>query len=577
MRLLLWVLLVLCTPDILVAQQQPYVVATTGVLAHLAQQVAGPRLQVHSLLPPGTDPHTYEPVPETRRMIDRADLILTNGLTLEGWLDRLINNSPAADKVVLLTHSILPIRSALHYGAADPHAWMDPTLAKVYCRNACTAFEQLDPAHAAEYRARLEAYSRRLDTLDGWIRDQITTLPMQGRVLITTHDAFSYYARQYGLQVEPLMGTTTDADVRPADLKRVGRIVELRGVKAVFAEAGLNPKFMQQLARHYGVVRGQPLYADNLGPSGSGAEDYIGMMEHNTRAIVQGLSSTGPTAPEPQGKLLWLVAIAAIMLLCAALLARYLRVRDKGPLPPVFELEVAGVSVAYQGKTANSNVYLRLQQGRVYGLVGANGSGKSTLLKAILGLVQPEVGTIQLAGHPIQHHRSRIAYIPQKEDIDWRFPATVLDVVRMGRYPHLPPLRPLSRADEELARHALRQVELEHLAGRQISELSGGQQQRTFIARALCQQADVYLMDEPFVGVDMATEEHIMQLIKALAVQGKLLLIIHHDLTKAPQYFDEVILFNQQVVAQGPPAQVMTAENMHRTFGGRLNLLHYDR
>ncbi|MEL6256825.1 MAG: metal ABC transporter ATP-binding protein, partial [Bacteroidota bacterium] len=220
-----------------------------------------------------------------------------------------------------------------------------------------------------------------------------------------------------------------------------------------------------------------------------------------------------------------------------------------------------------------SNIHLKLEPGFVYGLLGGNGSGKSTMFKSILGLIPIDSGSIHIHGEEIEAVQKFISYIPQKEEIDWSFPATVFDIVLMGRYPHRKVFERLSKKDQERAKESLRMMGIEDLAHKQIGELSGGQQQRAFIARALCQDAEIYLFDEPFVGVDITTEAKIIEIVKGLAKEGKLVVIIHHDLAKVKEYFDKVIMINQRLVAFGDTKEAFTDENIRTTYGGRLTIL----
>ncbi|MEO0405378.1 MAG: metal ABC transporter ATP-binding protein, partial [Bacteroidota bacterium] len=201
------------------------------------------------------------------------------------------------------------------------------------------------------------------------------------------------------------------------------------------------------------------------------------------------------------------------------------------------------------------------------GLVGPNGVGKSTLIKTIMGLIKPNSGDIQIWGKPFKKVLQKIAYVPQRESVDWDFPASVMDVALMGTYSKKNMLKRTSKSDKEIALNALKEVELEDYSNRQISELSGGQQQRTFLARALAQKANLYLMDEPFAGVDSASEQKIIQTLKSRRDQGETLLVVHHDLHAVRAYFDEVILLNQSVIAHGPVAEVFNEENLGRTYG----------
>ena len=237
-------------------------------------------------------------------------------------------------------------------------------------------------------------------------------------------------------------------------------------------------------------------------------------------------------------------------------------------------ISVKGLSVSYERKRVLSNIFLELKTGRVVGVVGPNGAGKSTLFKAILGLIEPNTGLITIRGKDPEKVRKEVAYVPQKNDVDWSFPATVMDVVLMGRYPFKGVFQRLGSEDKEIAMDALKEVGMEAFKGRQIGELSGGQQQRVFLARALCQNAQVFFLDEPFVGVDILTEEKIITILKKLAKQGKSLLVVHHDLGSVREYFDDVILLNQRLIAYGPTETTFNDENIRRTYGGQLPVLH---
>lgn len=184
-------------------------------------------------------------------------------------------------------------------------------------------------------------------------------------------------------------------------------------------------------------------------------------------------------------------------------------------------ISIKGLSVSYDKKIVLTNIFLELEKGKVYGIIGPNGAGKSTLFKAILGLVETNAGHVLINGQSIEEQRKNVVYVPQKDDVDWQFPATVMDIVLMGRYPHLKLFQRIGAKDREAAMNALREIGIEQLKDRQIGELSGGQQQRVFIARALCQGAEIYLFDEPFVGVDITTEEKIISILRKLASEGK--------------------------------------------------------
>lgn len=236
-------------------------------------------------------------------------------------------------------------------------------------------------------------------------------------------------------------------------------------------------------------------------------------------------------------------------------------------------VEVHDLTVAYDNKPVLWNADFSIPKGRMVGIVGPNGAGKSTLLKSIMGLIPTASGFVKLFDDSLKKVRHRVAYVPQKESVDWDFPATVLDVVEMGRYGKKSLFKRLSKEDKQIAIEALKKVKMLDFADRHISELSGGQQQRVFIARALAQEADLYFMDEPFAGVDMASEKAIVDILVELQKEGKTIFVVHHDLQSAMDYFDWMILINKRIVASGPTKEVFTTEILQNTYGGNLSML----
>jgi len=243
---------------------------------------------------------------------------------------------------------------------------------------------------------------------------------------------------------------------------------------------------------------------------------------------------------------------------------------------PASPLSIHDMTVAYHRRPVLWDIDYDAPDRALIAIVGPNGAGKSTLIKAVLGLVPVLSGRVAIYGRPARQQRRLVAYVPQRESVDWDFPASVLDVVAMGRYAMIGWCRPVSRAHRRAALHALEQVGMAEFARRQIGRLSGGQQQRVFLARALAQEARLYFMDEPFAGVDAATERAIVDVLRALKDQGRTVICVHHDLQTVPEYFDHVLLLNTRVVAAGPasgPGSVFTRENLQRTYGGRLTVL----
>ncbi|WP_342643722.1 metal ABC transporter ATP-binding protein [Rhodoligotrophos ferricapiens] len=233
-------------------------------------------------------------------------------------------------------------------------------------------------------------------------------------------------------------------------------------------------------------------------------------------------------------------------------------------------LAISGLTVGYGTKPVLFSIDFFTPPKAMVAIVGPNGAGKSTLIKAALGIVPRISGEVTVFGEPYERARQRIAYMPQRASVDWDFPATVLDVVLMGLYREIGAFRFAGARHRQVAIDCLERVGMGGLAKRQIGQLSGGQQQRVFLARALAQHADLYIMDEPFAGVDAATERAIIGVLKELNAQGKTIICVHHDLATVPAYFDHVLLLNGTKIADGPVESTFTAENLQKTYGGRL-------
>ena len=236
-------------------------------------------------------------------------------------------------------------------------------------------------------------------------------------------------------------------------------------------------------------------------------------------------------------------------------------------------LSVYDLTVAYHRKPVIWDIGFDLPPGQLVGVVGPNGAGKSTLLKAVMDLIPRASGRVRVFGETYRKNRHRVGYVPQRESVDWQFPVNALDVVTMGLYDEIGWCFPVRKKHRQQALEALQRVGIAELATRQISQLSGGQQQRTFLARALVQDADLYLMDEPFAAVDAATERAIVDILRELKTRQKTAVVIHHDLQTVPEYFDYVVLLNMRIVAHGPVQETFTSENLQKTYGGRLTLL----
>jgi len=246
--------------------------------------------------------------------------------------------------------------------------------------------------------------------------------------------------------------------------------------------------------------------------------------------------------------------------------------RAPAPLDPPPALEVRGLRVSYGAQPVLEDVAFALPAGQLVGIIGPNGAGKTSMLKAILGLIPIESGTITAGGAAITRRGGHVAYVPQRDAINWRFPASVADVVLMGRYGRLGWLKRPGAAARAIALRCLEQVGMDLFAARPIAALSGGQQQRVFLARALAQEPEVLLLDEPISGVDAPTQEVILAILSSLAAQGKTLLITTHDLRCNMQHFDALLALNRRVIALGPVEQVLTPDVLTRTYGTQVVL-----
>ncbi len=236
-------------------------------------------------------------------------------------------------------------------------------------------------------------------------------------------------------------------------------------------------------------------------------------------------------------------------------------------------IEIRNLNVDYFGNSALENINMDIPFGHTIGIIGPNGAGKSTFIKSLLEVIKKRTGTVMVEGRPISEYKRKIAYVPQKNDIDLSFPITVKDTVLTGTYPNLRIFQRPGKKEREIVEQCMAMVDISDLAHKQISNLSGGQLQRVFIARALAQQANVFFLDEPFVGIDLVSEKIIVKLLKHLREEGKTILIVHHDLHEVEEYFDKVIILNKKLVAFGDVKDTFTAENILSAYGASLGNL----
>lgn len=240
-------------------------------------------------------------------------------------------------------------------------------------------------------------------------------------------------------------------------------------------------------------------------------------------------------------------------------------------------VQIESLTVRYNGKTALNNISLAIKNNAITGIIGPNGAGKSSLIKGIMKLISGASGVVEVNGKPIEKERKNIAYVEQRSNLDLSFPISVFDTVLLGTYPKLRLIQRPGKKERDKAAKALETVKMTDYAERQIGSLSGGQLQRVFIARALAQDADIFLLDEPFVGIDMGSEELIMKILFDLRDQGKTIAIVHHDLHKVADYFDQVIILNNRLTAAGKVKDVFTAENIHAAYGDTLGPVLSDK
>ena len=285
--------LMLCTSglaqNLSEADERPLVVTSASIFADMAGMIAGDLVRIQSVVPIGGDPHIYEPTPADVRLVARASLVLVNGLTFEGWMTELIENSGTRARTVRITEGIGTIESEEYANSADPHAWMTAQNGVTYVRNIRDALIELDPFNRKQYEFNANVYTEQLRALDDEIFTDIATIPEAQRVLITSHDAFRYFGRHYGIRVEAALGTSTDAEVQTDDVDRLTRIIRESNVPAIFVESTINPKLIRQLAADNGVFIGGSLYADSLGDPDSEAGTYTGMLRYNVDRIVRAL------------------------------------------------------------------------------------------------------------------------------------------------------------------------------------------------------------------------------------------------------------------------------------------------
>ncbi len=292
MKKLISISFLLLAFNFIYANEKPKVVCTASMIWDIAQNIFGDKANVELIVPVGGDPHLYEPTPNDAQLVNSADLVLKNGLSFEGWLGKLIENSGTKADVVRVTEGVKTIKSLVYDNAEDPHAWMDLTNGIVYAKNIRDAAKKLIPKEASYFDQQYVKYEGKLKDADAYVIKRINEIPKDKRVLITSHDAFQYYGEKYGIVLESTMGTSTDADVQTSDMNAVYKKIKDTGVAAIFIESTVNPKLIKQIAKDLNVKIGGKLHADSIGEKGTPGDTYITMLTNNTDIIVDALKGT---------------------------------------------------------------------------------------------------------------------------------------------------------------------------------------------------------------------------------------------------------------------------------------------
>jgi ABC-type Zn uptake system ZnuABC Zn-binding protein ZnuA len=297
------------------------VVSSASIFQDMTRIIGGNLVDAKTIVPIGSDPHLYDPTPRDARLVQNADLIFINGLTFEGWIEDLVANSGTSAKMVRITEGAAAITSEKYKNAADPHVWMDASNGLIYIQNIRDALINLDPENASVYEQNHDNYAQKIKDLDRYIENEIQKIPEKQRVLITSHDAFAYYGKRYGLTLNAIMGISTEAEAQTSDIIRVSKAIKESKVPAIFVESTINPKLLKQIAEDNDVQIGGELYADSLGPEGSEGDTYLKMLRHNTDVIVKALSQVKNEEDRPSDSNgtppLWLYTILAFIFLAA--------------------------------------------------------------------------------------------------------------------------------------------------------------------------------------------------------------------------------------------------------------------
>ncbi len=334
------VFMALCTPLCMVlgmasisaqAKEKPKVLSTASMMNDMAMNIGGDNFDYATIVPIGSDPHLYEPTPGDARACHSAAIILMNGLTFEGWLAKLIENSGTKADIKTITEGVVAIASEQYTNATDPHAWMSAANGLIYCQNIRDAFIAYMPEKEHEFRINYARYKAEIETLDQYISRKIASIPEEKRILITSHDAFQYYGRRYHIRLEAILGTSTDADVQTSDVQRLNAVIRNTAVPAAFIESTISPRLLGQIAKDNGIVIGGKLYADSLSEEDGPGGTYLKMLRYNTDVIYEGLMlkreglEEGAAHAKKGISWLWALILAPIALALMVFIARIFR------------------------------------------------------------------------------------------------------------------------------------------------------------------------------------------------------------------------------------------------------------
>ena len=298
------------------------VVATASMISDIAYNVIGNLHEIETIVPVGGDPHLHEPTPRDAQLVSHADLILMNGLTFEGWITKLISNSGSNAEVLVVTQGVDALSSTVYQNSNDPHAWMIATNGIIYARNIRDIMKSIDPQNSDEYDKNFDRYESELLNLHNYIHEKINQIPEEKRILITSHDAFQYFGKGYGIRLEAIQGISTEAEAQTSDIVRVNKVIREYKVPAIFIESTINPKLIEQLAADNNIAIGGKLYADSLGDKDSGADTYIKMLRYVTDTIYDGLT-TNKQSFEQKGTSYTLLMVMGLILVAGLVVVLY--------------------------------------------------------------------------------------------------------------------------------------------------------------------------------------------------------------------------------------------------------------